>query len=88
MLEDIYCYILDIDIHFGSCIKGVNSKMRKILLDKIPDKFRHLFAISFFFGIFPSDWTCATVTLLPKEGEKKLYTTIPIIHLSVWALWI
>ena len=69
-LEDIYSYMLDIDIHSSSCIKGVNSKICKILPDKIPDKFRHLFANSLFFGIFPATWTCATVTLLPKEGEK------------------
>ena len=69
-LEDIYSYMLDIDIHSSSCIKGVNCKICKILPDKIPDKFRHLFANSLFFGIFPATWTCATVTLLPKKGEK------------------
>ena len=69
-LEDLYGYMTDIDVSSSSCIKGVNSKVCKIMLDTIPEKFRHLFANSLFHGKFPNAWTCAIVTLIPKDGDK------------------
>ena len=35
VLEDIYGYMTDIDINTSSCIPGINSKICKIILDKI-----------------------------------------------------
>ena len=69
-LEDMYGYMMEIDINTSSCLEGINSKLCKILIDKIPEKFRHLFANSLFFGIFPEAWTSAYVTLIPKEGDR------------------
>ena len=58
------------DMNSSSCISGVNSEMCKASFDSIPAKFRHLFASSLFLGQFPSQWTCAYVTLIPKSGNK------------------
>ena len=69
-LEDVYGFMLEIDVNSSSCVKDVNSKMCKLLMDKIPDKFHHLFANSLFMGKFPTAWTCAQVTLIPKDGNK------------------
>ena len=52
-VEDLYVYMLDIDVNSSSCITGINSKICKLLLDKLPDKFTHLFANSLFNGKFP-----------------------------------
>ena len=69
-LEDIYGYMMDIDICSSSCVNGVNAKICKAVLDKIPSKFQHLFANSLYTGKFPEAWTCSYVTLIPKEGNK------------------
>ena len=69
-VEEIYGYMIDIDINSSSCIKGISSNVCKTMLDSIPSKFCHLFANSLFFGKFPTDWTRATVTLIPKDGNK------------------
>ena len=45
-IEEIYGYMSDIDINTASCIPGINSRVCKIMLDKIPAKFCHLFANS------------------------------------------
>ena len=71
-LEDIYSYMMEIDVNTSSCLRGIHSKMCKSMIDKIPDKFRHIFANSLFSGIFPHAWTCAQVTLIPKNGDKEL----------------
>ena len=67
-LEDIYCYMMEIDVNTSSCIEGIS----KILLDKIPSKFVHLFATSLYYSKFPMAWTCSYVTLIPKDGDKTL----------------
>ena len=71
-LEDIYCYMMEIDVNTSSCIEGINTKICKILLDKIPSKFVHLFATSLYYSKFPMAWTCSYVTLIPKDGDKTL----------------
>ena len=71
-LDEIYGYMIDIDVNMSSCIEGVNAKMCKVTLDSIPETFVHLFANSLFQGIFPISWTLSYVTLLPKNGEKTL----------------
>ena len=62
--------MLEMDVNSSSCVKGLSMKMCKIILDSIPSKFRHLFVNSLLIGKFPSAWTGAIVTLLPKEGDK------------------
>ena len=39
LLEDIFCYMMDIDICSSSCVNGVNAKICKVVLDQIPLKF-------------------------------------------------
>ena len=53
----------------SSCVEGLNMRMCKRLLDVIPEKFLLLYANSMFTGRFPSEWTMADVTLLPKTGD-------------------
>ena len=36
---------------------------------KFSEKLAKLFAYSLFRGIFPNEWTCSIVTLLPKTGD-------------------
>ena len=69
-VEDMYGYMMDIDINSSSCIQGMNSRLCKVMLDKIPDKFCYMFANSLYYSSFPSDWTKAMVTLIPKYGDK------------------
>ena len=45
-------------------------KMCKRIISIIPEKCLLLFANSMCPGIFPSEWTVFTVTLLPKTGTK------------------
>ena len=68
-VEELYGYMNDIDTNMSSCVTGINSKVCKIMLDKIPVKFCHLFANSLYAAKFPSSWTNAIVTLLPKDGD-------------------
>ena len=64
-------YIIgEIDSDMSSCIDGLNMKMCKRLITAIPEKFCLIYANSMYYGIFPSDWAIATVTLLPKTGDK------------------
>ena len=66
---DIMRFAEEIDINSSSGIMGINARICKILLLHIPDKFRTIYANSMFSGIFPADWTIATVKLLPKSGD-------------------
>ena len=68
---DMYIYMQNMDLSTSSCIPGINIRMCKSALDAIPSKFRHLFATSLFSAKFPTAWTCAFVTLIPKSGEKR-----------------
>ena len=70
MTEDMYIYMTGMDMNTSSCIPGINMKMCKAAMDAVPNRFRHLFANSLFLGQFPSQWTNAYVTLLPKTGNK------------------
>ena len=68
--EEMYGYMESMDLNSSSCIPGVNMRICKITLDSVPLKFSHMFATSLFTGHFPSCWTCACVTLLPKTGDR------------------
>ena len=59
-----------IDVNMSSCIEGINAKMCKAIIEIIPNKFLKIFANSLFTGIFPAKRACATLTVLPKEGDK------------------
>ena len=54
----------------SSCVDGINARTCKTVLECIPERFLKLFANSLFTGIFPKKWTCASLTFLPKEGNK------------------
>ena len=68
-LYEIMLFAEDIDINSTSGIVGINTKICKILLLHVPEKFRMIFANSMFMGLFPSDWATSNVKLLPKAGD-------------------
>ena len=59
----------DIDVNMASCVEGINMKICKIITVNFPGKLSKLFSNSLFRGIFPREWACSTVTLLPKTGD-------------------
>ena len=69
-LDEMYGYMQSMDVNSASCINGVNMKICKAALDAVPNIFRHLFATSLCYSTFPTEWTCAYVTLIPKNGDK------------------
>ena len=62
--------IRDIDVSTLRYVDGIDMKMSKRIVSMIPEKFSLLVANSMFFGIFPSEWSTSTFTLLPKTGDK------------------
>ena len=68
-IHDIRQHLDNIDYNMSSCIDGVNMRICKILLNEFTDKWLSIFANSMFTGIFPSDWSCSIVSLLPKTGD-------------------
>ena len=66
---EIMLFAEDIDLNTSSGVDGINSKICKIMLLHIPEKFRMLFANSLFTGYFPCEWTLSKVKLLPKSGD-------------------
>ena len=67
--ETVYACLEDIDINMSSCIEGINMNICKILVRNFSDRWAKLFLNSLFLGIFPREWTCSIVTLLPKTGD-------------------
>ena len=67
--ETVYACLEDIDINMSSCIEGINMNICKILVRNFSDRWAKLFSNSLFLGIFPREWTCSIVTLLPKTGD-------------------
>ena len=61
-----------IDKNTSSCINGLSTKKCQINLDTAPNRFRHFFDNSLYYGKFPMSWTCALFTLIPNEGDKEL----------------
>ena len=68
-IYEVMMFAEDIDVNSSSGIKGISTKICKILLIHIPDKFRSIFANSMFTGLFPLEWAIANVKLLPKSGD-------------------
>ena len=69
-LDDLIHFIKDIDGSTSSCVDGINMKMCKRVISIIPDTFLLLYANSMYTGVFPTQWSISTVTLLPKTGDK------------------
>ena len=67
--DTVLGYIDDIDVNMASCVEGINMKICKILVKSNSDKIAKLFSNSLFLGIFPREWACSRVTLLPKTGD-------------------
>ena len=68
-VDCFYRYVIDIDLDMSSCIEGINMKICKISMENIMEKWVILYNNSLSRGIFPSDWSCSIVSLLPKTGE-------------------
>ena len=66
---EIMFFAENIDLNSASGVPGINMKICKSVILHIPSKIRLLCANSLFMGIFPEDWTLATVKLLPKSGN-------------------
>ena len=67
--ETVLNCVEDIDVNMASCIEGINMKICKILTVNFAGKLAMLFSNSLFLGIFPREWACSIVTLLPKTGD-------------------
>ena len=50
--------------------------MLKDALTCLPDQVLHMFQKSFDQSVLPSDWAKATITPLPKPGDKSLVTNL------------
>ena len=61
--------VKEINDDMTSCVEGLNMKMCKRLIEAIPEKILLLYANSMFKGEFPTEWSMADVTLLPKTGD-------------------
>ena len=55
----------------SSCIDGINMKICKVILKSCMDKWVKLYNNYLCMGIFPSEWSCSIVTLLPKTGDLR-----------------
>ena len=68
-MYEIMLFAEDIDANTSSGVDGINSRICKIMLLHLPDKFCMLCANSLFIGYFPREWTLSRVKLLPKSGD-------------------
>ena len=64
-------FIFDIDLDMSSCIDGINMKLCKIILENFLEKWAKLYSNSFYSGIFPKEWACSVITMLPKNGDPR-----------------
>ena len=69
-VECFYRYVMAIEVDMSSCIEGINMKLCKLILENFMEKWVKIYSNSFHSGIFPSEWACSVVTLLPKTGDQ------------------
>ena len=67
--DRILSLVNDMDMYTSSCIDGINMKICKIFVEFFLTNGRSCSLIRFFCGIFPREWSCSKVTLLPKTGD-------------------
>ena len=68
-VETVLNLVDHMDLNMSSCVTGINMKICKLMVKHFPEKWAKLYSNSLFLGIFPRDWACSTVTLLPKTGD-------------------
>ena len=70
--NDIVKIVKDIDVHKGSGIDFLPTFILKDCFEKIPKQLTYLFNQSLKLAIFPQSWAIATITPIPKVGNKHL----------------
>ena len=84
-VDDIVKVVKDIDVHKGSGIDYMPSFILKDVFEVITSQLTYLFNQSMSKGIFPDSWAIATITPIPKVGNKHIannwrpISIIPII---------
>ena len=69
-VEDIIMVVKSIDVHKGSGIEYLPSFILKDVFEILTDQLVFLFNKSVQTGIFPDSWATATITPIPKNGNK------------------
>ena len=72
VVDDIVKIVHDIDVHKGSGIDYLPSFILKDVFEIITLQLTYLFNHSMKEGIFPDIWAIATVTPIPKTGNKHI----------------
>ena len=82
--ENIKFHIKEIDVTKSSGIKNISSQVLKDVLTTIPIQFTHLCNSSIRKGTFPSSWSTANITPIPKSGNlNDVSNWRPISNLSI-----
>ena len=71
-IEDVQKVVKEIDIHKGSGIDYLPSFILKDVFEVIISQLVYLFNKSMSTGIFPDSWAIATITPIPKAGNKHI----------------
>ena len=71
-VADIVKLVKDINIHKGSGIDYLPSFILKDVFEVITCQLSYMFNQSICLGIFPDSWAVATVTPIPKTGNKHM----------------
>ena len=69
-VDDIITLVKDIDVHKSSGIDFLPTFILKDVFEVIPTQLSYLFNKSISQGIFPGSWAIATITPIPKSGNK------------------
>ena len=71
-IEDVQKIVKEIDIHKGSGIDYIPSFILKDVFEVTTSQLVYLFNKSMSSGIFPDSWAIATITPIPKTGNKHI----------------
>ena len=69
-VDDVVMLVKNINVHKGSGIEYMPSFILKDVFEVIPLQLTYLFNQSISLGVFPKSWAIATVTPIPKSGNK------------------
>ena len=61
--------VTTIDVSKSSCVSGISTSICKDIMKLLPHEMAYLFNCSIRRGIFPSDWSTGTITVIPKPGN-------------------
>ena len=73
--------IKDIDVHKGSGIDFLTTFILKDCFEVLTIQLAYLFNQSMSLGIFPESWKVATVTPIPKAGNRILVNNFRDLYL-------